>query len=589
MAARSSSGMAIPARTFYGRSSKNKAPRVKDIIACMPSGDDSDFGDLTDDDEYTPDSAPRLATDDTDTSDQSSEEDEDDVGSSHCGTGSVDRGHWRKRLMDHCIPAFTDTSTQPSEVRSFMSYFRQFVTPSMMNAVVRETNLYSTQTTGKSLDVTESELEQFVGLNLLMGLVQMPSVRSYWEHATRFAPIADIMPRNRFEKIVRLLHFTDNNEASDEAKRDKVWKIRPWLDELQRNFLTVEPEELNSVDEIMISFTGRCPIKQYMPAKPHPWGIKLWARASSSGFLYQFDVYQGQAKMNYQYGLGGDVTLKMCQALPENKGYKVAADNYFSSLDLAAELSKRGLGFVGTLRSNRLKDCRLKSESDLKKEGRGAFDYAVDSSRNIAVVRWHDNRAVTIVSNYISTEPVGSVRRWDRKEKKYIHVPQPAAIKVYNSFMGGVDLLNYLVELYKFGIKSRRWYIYLFYHTLMMSTVNAWLLYRRHCDSLNQKNVNLRHFQAGIAQCLIAVGKKPVGRPSSFGIRASIKRKVSASSPDDEVRRDGVSHMPVWGTNRLRCRHCPPGKNFFSFIYCGKCNVQLCLNKDRNCFAAYHM
>lgn len=166
-----------------------------------------------------------------------------------------------------------------------------------MNTVVQETNLYSTQTTGKSLNVTESKLDQFFGLYLLMGLVQMPSVRSYWEHGTRFAPIADIMPRNQFEQIMRLLHFMDNNEASNKAKRDKVWKIHPWLDELQRNFFTVEPKELNSVDEIMISFTGRCPIKQYMPAKPHLWGIKLWARAGSSGFLYQSNVYQGQAKI----------------------------------------------------------------------------------------------------------------------------------------------------------------------------------------------------------------------------------------------------------------------------------------------------
>lgn len=116
---------------------------------------------------------------------------------------------------------------------------------------------------------------------------------------------------------MRLLHFTDNNKANDGVKKDKVWKIHPSLDELQREFPTVEPEHLNSVDEVMISFTGRCLIKQYMPAKPHSWGIKLWARAGSSGFLYQFDVYQGQAKKNYQYGLDGNVTLKMCQALPK--------------------------------------------------------------------------------------------------------------------------------------------------------------------------------------------------------------------------------------------------------------------------------
>ncbi|KAH9361162.1 hypothetical protein HPB48_003024 [Haemaphysalis longicornis] len=292
----------------------------------------------------------------------------------------------------------------------------------------------------------------------------MPSFRSYWGNETRFALIADIMPRNRFEKIMGILQLTDNSNASDEVKLDKVWKICPWLNLLQENFLTVQPEELNSVDEIIVSFTGRCPIKQYLPAKPNPWGTKLWARTGSSGFLYQFDVYQGQAKQHYKFGLGGDVTLKMCQALPLHKGNKVASDNYFTSLDLAAELSKRGLGFKRNAQEHRLKKCGIRSDSELKKDGRGAFDYAVDTVRNIAVVRWHDNRAVTIVSNYVCAEPVGNVRRWDKKGKKYVQVPQTAAVRIYNSFMGGVDLLNNLVELYKFRLKSRGG-IYTFFTT----------------------------------------------------------------------------------------------------------------------------
>lgn len=190
------------------------------------------------------------------------------------------------------------------------------------------------------------------------------------------------------------------------------------MNTLEENFRAVAPEELNSVDEIMISLTGRCPIKQYMPAKPHPWGIKIWGRAAASGFLYQFDVYQGKQTKQYKFGLGGDVVIRMCESLPKHKGYKVAADN-FSSLDLAEELLKNGVGFVGTLRSNRLRDCRLKTESELKQEGRGAFDYAVDSVKNLVVVRWYDNRSVTLISNYATTEPVRTVRRWNNKEKNF--------------------------------------------------------------------------------------------------------------------------------------------------------------------------
>uniref|UniRef100_A0A1S4KQE1 PiggyBac transposable element-derived protein domain-containing protein n=2 Tax=Ixodes scapularis TaxID=6945 RepID=A0A1S4KQE1_IXOSC len=94
---------------------------------------------------------------------------------------------------------------------------------------------------------------------------------------------------------------------------------------------------------------------------------------------------------------------------------------------------------------------------------------------NIAVVRSYDNRALTLVSNYASTEPVGTVQRWDKKEKKFIQAPLPWIVRTYNHFMGGVDLLNYLIEFYKFPIKSRRWYLHLFYHTLMIATVSAWL------------------------------------------------------------------------------------------------------------------
>ncbi|KAL1470410.1 hypothetical protein MTO96_040455 [Rhipicephalus appendiculatus] len=489
-------------------------------------GDDSDFGDLSDsDDEYVPDTRKEGVADPTvqDNSDDSSQ-DEAEVTDSHGGTGSVDRGHWRKRLLDASLPVFSESGTEPMVVENPLTYFRKFITSSMLSSVVEQTNLYSAQETGKSINLTVHEIEKYIGMYLMMGLVQMPSVRCYWEHGTRFPAVADVMPRNRFERLMRFLHFEDNINATEDAKQDKVWKIRKWLNALQENIRAVEPEELNSVDEIMISFTGRCPIKQYMPAKPHPWGIKLWGRAGTSGYLYQFDVYQGQQNKQYRFGLGGDVVIRMCEFLPQHKGHKVAADNFFSSLELAEELAKTGLGFIGTLRNNRLRDCRLKTESDLKKEGRGAFDYVVNTVKDIVVVRWYDNR----------------------------------------------------------------WYLYLFYHSIMTAMVNAWLVYRRHCFLLKQKHVNLRQFQASVAETLLAVGKRPVGRPSLSAQPATKKRKATEKPPEHEVRLDGVGHMPMWSSSRLRCKSCPWQKHSFSYAYCIKCNVHLCFNKDRNCFAAYH-
>lgn len=79
-----------------------------------------------------------------------------------------------------------------------------------------------------------------------MGLVQMAGKRMYWETDTRHAPVADVMPRNRFQSLLTSLHFVNNLTVSDTEKRDKLWKIRPWLNSFREMCLQVVPEEHNS-------------------------------------------------------------------------------------------------------------------------------------------------------------------------------------------------------------------------------------------------------------------------------------------------------------------------------------------------------
>ncbi|KAL3225524.1 hypothetical protein MRX96_025768 [Rhipicephalus microplus] len=55
------------------------------------------------------------------------------------------------------------------------------------------------------------------------------------ENITRFPVVTDVMPRYRFEKLMRFIHFEDNITVSEEAKEDKIWNIRKWLTSLQEN------------------------------------------------------------------------------------------------------------------------------------------------------------------------------------------------------------------------------------------------------------------------------------------------------------------------------------------------------------------
>ena len=85
--------------------------------------------------------------------------------------------------------------------------------------------------------------------------------------------------------------------------------------------------------------------------------------------------------------------------------------------------------------------------------------------------------------------------------------------------MGGVDLLDCLTALYKAKIKTRRWYLYIVYHTFNMVVVTSWLQYKRHCKQLKEnKHLNLKDFQLQVAETLIKI-EKPKGRPSLTGIQ----------------------------------------------------------------------
>ena len=205
--------------------------------------------------------------------------------------------------------------------------------------------------------------------------------------------------------------------------------------------------------------------------------------------------------------------------------------------------------------------------------------------------------------------------RWDKANKTYVEVERPHIMGIYNKYMGGVDLLDSFTAKYKFPVKSHRWYMYIFWHTITLAVVNAWLVYKRDCQALGvskKETLNLRLFQAQLATSLILKdtvttpkrGRPSAGsgspvtktvktgspltaqkRPSSGNENpTSVPPKKSCQHPPLDVRKDLVGHFPM-KTKRGRCRHCPTG---YTNTQCHKCDVRLCFSDDRNCFWNYH-
>ena len=232
-----------------------------------------------------------------------------------------------------------------------------------------------------------------------------------------------------------------------------------------------------------------------------------------------------------------------------------------------------------------MRGCKLESEKTIKKKGRGSTDFKLLSDENIIIVRWFDNKPVNLISSYVAVEPIDSVRRYDQREKTYIDVPRPSIVKVYNTYMGGADKLDMMCAFYKGQIKSRRWYIYIWLHSVTVALVSSWLLYRR--DQMihsNSKTMKLRDFQQQVATSLRKIATKR--RPSFTNFSRKCKREHKQPTVPVDARKDGVGHIPIWDNKRNRCGFCKDNK--FSCVKCGKCNVWLCFNKERACYGDYH-
>lgn len=506
---------------------------------------------------------------------------------------------WKKKRPPAIDIEFTgdgfNLPPDDAEVLTPLQYFKMFWGDELTSLLAEQTNLYSVQKSGTSIGTTSNEIEQFLGMQMLMSVVKLPSYTMFWAAETRYPPIADVMPVNRYKKLRQFLHVSDSTLADDgENKGNRLYKVQPVLEHVRNNCVKIQPEVENSIDEQIIPAKTRYSgIRQYNPRKPVKWGFKNFVRAGKSGMMYDFFLYTG-ASTATQKCTGEYVVLRLCETLPKNQNYKLFFDNWFSSLALCIKLKETGILATGTLRTDRLKKCPLPSDNVLMKEGRGTSTYQCDTNSSLAVLKWYDNKCVHLCSNYSNPCAISTVQRWDKVQRKHVKIDCPNTVKEYNESMGGVDLADMLISLYRTSIKTRRWYLKVLFHCLDIAKVNAWLLYRRQQDQLNvpkKQQLTLLKFITTIAQSLVNAGKIPnsVGRPrkrKASGTPSPVSRKQPAPVPCDDARYDNVGHWPEYRPKKNKCRLC---KLNFSRVYCKKCNLCLCLNNTRNCFLDFHV
>ena len=91
------------------------------------------------------------------------------------------------------------------------NYFDNFFDKLLYEHIAEQTNLYSLQVTGNSKKTAENEIQQFIGILTLMGILKYLQYKMYWSQFTRCSSITEIMSVKRFKTIKRFFHVSDNN------------------------------------------------------------------------------------------------------------------------------------------------------------------------------------------------------------------------------------------------------------------------------------------------------------------------------------------------------------------------------------------
>ena len=483
-------------------------------------------------------------------------------------------------------------------------YFHKYIPNDLIQKLTEHTNQRYIRDTGRNLSLTDTETTTFLGLTIVMSYLKYPRIRMYWAEKTRVPVIADNMSRDRYFTIRKNLKLRDDLLVSDEERaEDKFWKVRPLLKSIETACLLNEKSSNVAVDEQMIPFFGHAPARQYVKGKPNPCGLKCFIATSPDGLPLDFFVYAGQGdRINADFDpevkdldIGGRVVIRLSKYLPP--GCTLYMDRYFTSIQLLDVLhTKAHCQATGTLRkSNIPSNIGFKSDAEMRKLGRGSVDEKVRNDGQICVLKWFDNKPVVLASSVEGKEPEDICRRWSKKDKVYIPVNRPVAVKNYNSFMGGVDLLDRVISYYRISARTKKWTIRVMMHFLDFAVAAGWIEYRRHQHALNtpKKDVlDYLGFRMDLADYLIYKSVEEQDT-SEYEPSESSPKKVRYNAktplPSAHLRTKNVLHLPEIPTppSKNRCRM-PGCKANSARIRCAACKVYLCLQEDRQCFKLFH-
>ena len=181
---------------------------------------------------------------------------------------------------------------------------------------------------------------------------------------------------------------------------------------------------------------------------------------------------------------------------------------------------------------------------------------------------WKDKKGVAFLNTVTDPTTLTHVPRRN-KDGTRSQVPCPEAVKLYNMYIGGVDVFDSRRKTYSSSRKSRKWWMRIYYFLLDTAITNAYILYK---ETPGTKKLTHQEFILSIIEHRLACHNS---------------RKLPSISQPPPPDRLLSRHFPSKLAKALHCRICPERTR--TKYGCKDCYsetpVPLC---PTPCFSIYH-
>jgi len=356
-------------------------------------------------------------------------------------------------------------------------YYQLFVTDDLFRHFVIQTNLFAEQYIDQHPNLPPysnvrqwsptnvDEMKKFIGLLFVMGVVKKPSLSMYWSTDPLFQmPLFGIiMPRNRFFLLLKFFHVNDNQNIPnrDDPNRDRLYKVRPMLDELFEKFQhAYTPGPSVAVDESLLLWKGRLIFRQYLLLKRARFGIKLFCLCDDSGYMYRFRVYTGKQDPATALDVALPPECSVFSASEKiviylmlpllGEGRTIWMDNWYTSCRLYDYLHHQKTTACGTIRSNRV-------PSEVKNATLDVGQVCAFRSGALLCLKFRDKKDVHMLTTQHDETMVPTPKGRGRPSATRA-ATKPVCVVEYNSNMGSVDKHDQMLQPYSIAKKTMKWY-----------------------------------------------------------------------------------------------------------------------------------